>query len=394
MKHFIGIDISTTTHNVKIIDEKSNQKSSFSITNNFDGFEELNKKLAYFDDVKIGTEQPCGHLIDYLRSKNYDLYSLNPLKIKRYKESIKVSGNKNDDIDALAIAEYLKININHTRKLIYDSAEIEKLKNLSIIHSKLTEEHARYLNKLHFSVSQYFPLQNELFANFGCITQLKMLLKYPTFCELKAVSNDELTQFLKKNKYRHQKYINRMISRIDNYNQAVSSEVEYAFIYECETLCRILLILNEKLKVIEKEMNAITDSHHLGKCFQSLPGAGKVLSCKLLSIFGDNKDRFHSYNAVQCIYGTAPKNYQSGNYHKVMMRKACDKPARAILYKFAFASMQFSSWARDYYDKQRAKGKTHSVAVRALSNKWVKIIFKIWKDEIIYDESEIISAVA
>lgn len=94
MEHFIGIDISTTTHKVKIIDEKCNQKSSFSITNDFNGFEELNKKLTSFNDIKIGIEQPCGHLIDYLHSKNYDLYSLNPLKIKRYKESIKVSGNK------------------------------------------------------------------------------------------------------------------------------------------------------------------------------------------------------------------------------------------------------------------------------------------------------------
>jgi len=394
MNHFIGIDISSTNHKVRIIDEKSNQKSAFSIVNNFEGFEELNKKLASFDSIKIGIEQPHGHLINYLHSKKYDLYSLNPLKIKRYKETIKVSGNKNDDIDALAIAEYLKNNISHTREIIYDSAEIEKLKNLSMIHSKLTEEHARYLNKLHFSVSQYFPLQNNLFTYFGCTVQLKMLLKYPTFRKLKAASDDELTIFLKKNKYSRQKYIDRMINRIHNYNQVISPEVEYAFCFDCETICRILIILNEKLKEIEKEMKLIADSHHLGKYFKSLPGAGKILSCKLLGLFGDNKDRFHSYNAVQCLYGTAPRNYQSGNYHKVMMRKACDKSARAILYKFAFASMQFSNWARDYYDNQRANGKTHSVAVRALSNKWVKIIFKIWKDEIIYDESKIISSAA
>ena len=70
------------------------------------------------------------------------------------------------------------------------------------------------------------------------------------------------------------------------------------------------------------------------------------------------------------------------------MRKACNKSARAVLYKFAFSTLQFSKWAREYYDNQRAKGKTHSVAVRALSNKWVKIIYKIWKNEIFYDESK------
>jgi hypothetical protein len=53
---------------------------------------------------------------------------------------------------------------------------------------------------------------------------------------------------------------------------------------------------------------------------------------------------------------------------------------------FAFSSLQFSKWARDYYDKQRKLGKRHSVAIRALSNKWLKIIFSMWKNEQIYIE--------
>ncbi len=394
MNHFIGIDISSLNHHVKVIDEESNQKSSFVIPNNYEGFKELSEKLTGFTNMKIGFEQPHGPLIDYLHFKNYDLYSLNPLKLKRYKETIKVSGNKNDDIDAQAIAEYLKNNASHIRAMIYNSSAIERLKTLSIIHNKMTEEHARYLNKLHFSVSQYFPLQSTLFTYFGCTVQLKMLLKYPTFDKLRTASDEELISFLKQNKYCNKKFTHRILERIHNYNQLISPDVEYAYCFDSETICQILLIINDKLKKIEKEMNSITDSHYLGKYFKSLPGAGKLLSCKLLSLFGDNKDRFPNYNAVQCLYGTAPKNYQSGNYHKIIMRKACDKYARATLYKFAFASLRFSKWARDYYDNQRTKGKMNSVAIRALSNKWVKIIFKIWKDEIFYDENIKISSAA
>jgi transposase len=394
MNHFIGIDIATKNHYVNVIDEECNQKSSFIITNNYEGFEKLNEKLNYFPNIKIGFEQPHGPLIDYLHFKNYDLYSLNPLKIKRYKETIKVSGNKNDNIDALAIANYLKNNSTHIRELLYCSSEIEKLKNLSMIHNKLTEEHSRYLNKLHFSVSQYFPLQNSLFTHFGCSVQCKLLLKYPTFFKLKAASTYELKQFLKDNKYRKNKDIDKILNKIQSYNQLISPDVEYASCFDSETIFQILLIIKDKLKTIEKEMNTITDSHYLGKYFKSLPGAGDLLSCKMLALFGDNKNRFHNFNAVQCLYGTAPKNYQSGNYHKVIMRKACDKYARATLYKFAFASLRFSKWAREYYDNQRKKGKSNSVALRALSNKWVKIIFKIWKDEIFYDENIKISSAA
>ena len=394
MEHLIGIDNSSLDHKVRIIDENGNQKLSFTITNTFEGFEKLNKKLCKLKNIKIGFELPHGPLVDYLHTYKYNLYSLNPLKIKRYKESLKVSGNKNDDIDALAIAEYLRNNKSYTRELVYNSSEIERLKNLSIIHTRLTQNRARHINKLHFAVRQYFPLQDTLFSNVGCTVQVKMLIKYPTFESLRSALDDKIIEFLKVHKYRRQVYIDRVINKIRNHAQLISPDVEYAYQIEAVCLCKILLVLNEELKRVEKEMNKITDAHRTGNIFKSLPGAGNVLACKLLALFGDNKDRFDNYNGVQCLFGTAPKNYQSGPYHKVIMRKACNKSARAVLYKFAFSTLQFSKWAREYYDKQRAKGKTHSVAVRALSNKWVKVIYKIWKDEVFYDEAKKMSVAA
>jgi hypothetical protein len=62
------------------------------------------------------------------------------------------------------------------------------------------------------------------------------------------------------------------------------------------------------------------------------------------------------------------------------MRHACKKSFRNTLHQFAFCSIQSETWAREYYDKQRKKGKNHSAAVRALANKWVKIIFRMWKN--------------
>ena len=394
MQYYIGIDNSSLDHKVRIIDEDDNKKMSFSIENSYGGFETLEAKIRDLHNLKIGFELPHGPLVDFLHSKKYSLYSLNPLKIKRYKESIKVSGNKNDDIDALAIAEYLRNNSEYTRSMVWDSPEIERLRNLSIIHTRFTHNKARHLNKLHFTIRQYFPLHESLFSSFGCTIQLKMIKKYPTFKSLQAATDEELTAFLKVNKYCRPVYINRVINKIRNHSQLISDEVEYAYQIEADCLCDIIQILDAKLHEVEKEMNHIVDSHRLGKCFKSLPGAGDVLACKLLAIFGDNKDRFSNANGVQCLFGTAPKNYQSGPYHKVIMRKACSKTPRAILYTFAFSSLRLSKWAREYYDSQRAKGKTHSVAVRALSNKWVKVIYKIWKDEIFYEESKKNSAAA
>ena len=212
-------------------------------------------------------------------------------------------------------------------------------------------------------------------------------MEYPNFAILNAASDEEICSFLKAHRYRRGDYIQRLISKIRNHVQFISPDVEYAYQFELRYLCQILMVINEEMERIETEMKLITDAHRLGLIFKSLPGAGNVLACKLLAIFGDNKNRFDSYNGVQCLFGTAPRNYQSGVYHKVIMRKACNKSARAILYRYAFASLQFSTWAREYYDVQRSRGKTHSVAVRALSNKWVIVIYKLWKNELLYNEA-------
>jgi hypothetical protein len=225
-------------------------------------------------------------------------------------------------IKQLNIAEYLRSNKNYTRELLYNSHEIEKLKNLSIIHTRMTQNRARHINKLHFAVRQYFPLHEALFGDFGCTVQLKMLIKYPAFADLNNASDKEIDEFLKANRYRRPDYIDRALQKIRKYNQLISGDVEFACKIEAESLCELLFIINNKLKEIEFEMNKITDSNSLGGVFKSLPGAGNVPACKLLGLFGDNKERFDDYNGIQCLFGTAPKNYQSGMYHKVIMRKA------------------------------------------------------------------------
>ena len=133
-------------------------------------------------------------------------------------------------------------------------------------------------------------------------------------------------------------------------------------------------------------MKYLLGEHSLGEVFLSLPGAGSVTAAKMIGLMGDNKQRFKKSANMQVLFGTAPRNYQSGNYHKVSMRRACKKRGRNLLFYFAFSSLKHSAWAREYYDWQRTKGKIHSVAIRSLSNKWLNKIFFMWKNETLYKE--------
>jgi hypothetical protein len=39
-----------------------------------------------------------------------------------------------------------------------------------------------------------------------------------------------------------------------------------------------------------------------------------------------------------------------------------------------------------FYEQQRAKGASHQAALRALAFKWIRILYRCWKDRTPYDE--------
>ena len=75
-----------------------------------------------------------------------------------------------------------------------------------------------------------------------------------------------------------------------------------------------------------------------------------------------------------CSAGTAPVSYQSGQVHKVNIRRGCNKNLRHSMYLFADKSRAQSAWASKCYDALRERGKSHAQALRCLGQRWLKII--------------------
>jgi len=67
---------------------------------------------------------------------------------------------------------------------------------------------------------------------------------------------------------------------------------------------------------------------------------------------------------------------------------------RQSFHEWAGHSIAHSWWARSYYQQQRERGKGHHAAVRGLAFKWIRIVFRCWKDGVAYDESRYLAALA
>ena len=164
------------------------------------------------------------------------------------------------------------------------------------------------------------------------------------------------------------------------------NNLEEAYVTRIQSIVEQLMLLNKKITEIEKIIQELFLEHDDAKIFSSLPGAGRRIAPALLSCFGDNRDRFLSYQQVQCYSGTAPVTEQSGkSFHRNRIRRACNKRFRNVFYMLAFCCLNKSSWARGHYDVQRKSGKSHSAAVRSVANKWAKIVYSMWANKTIYN---------
>jgi len=111
-----------------------------------------------------------------------------------------------------------------------------------------------------------------------------------------------------------------------------------------------------------------------GKVYLSFPGLGDRLAARVAGEIGDHPNQFGSPNALACYAGKAPVTRRSGKSELVVAtRLACNRYLADAVQQWAFCSLRYSGWAREFYDAQRARGKTHHAALRALGNRWLEI---------------------
>jgi transposase len=106
----------------------------------------------------------------------------------------------------------------------------------------------------------------------------------------------------------------------------------------------------------------------------------------LVGRIGDDRDRFPSTSSLQATAGTAPVTRRSGKSKSVEFRKACSHKLRKAVDDLARQSVKSSAWAQQYYDAQMLRGHSSTRSYRALGNRWLSIIWKLWQTRVEYDE--------
>jgi transposase len=376
---FAGIDWADRHHDTVVIDEAGRKVAQLRVEHTPEGLKKLVsflREIAPLDQIACILETKHGLLITALLEAGLALYPVNPKTIDRKRAA---SGAKTDLIDAYLLAKHGRAEWADLRRLDPDSPAIAELKALTRDQDALIQMQTRLVNQLTACLKAYYPAALQLFTKLQQRSTLIFLQTYPTPQVALQATVAQIEATLRKGQHTNPKTVAPKIYEVLHQPHLVADEVT---IRTKARLMRALVAqlfpLLEQIAAYDKEITELFLTHADSQIFASLPGAGKRLAPRLLAEWGDDRKRYADPSSIQALAGTSPVPFESGNYAKVHRRLACLKPLRNALQQFAWLSTQQESWAKGYYNRKRQEGKSHSVAVRALANVWVRIIFAIW----------------
>jgi len=126
--------------------------------------------------------------------------------------------------------------------------------------------------------------------------------------------------------------------------------------------------------------------------FSNLPGAGQQMAPRLFVAFGEDRSRYQDASDIQKYAGIAPVIERSGQKMWVHWRYSCPKFLRQTFVEWAGLTIRYSYWAKAYFKQQVSLGKPHNTAIRALAFKWIRILFRCWKNKTQYNETRYLNA--
>ena len=116
----------------------------------------------------------------------------------------------------------------------------------------------------------------------------------------------------------------------------------------------MITTLNEQVKALQSEVEAVFGRHPDAEIYLSQPGLGTVLGARVLGEFGDDPHRYASGKARKNYAATSPLTRASGKKKTVTARFIRNDRLADALMAQAFTALSASPGARALYDAERA----------------------------------------
>ena len=384
--HYAGFDWAKDHHDVVIVDKQGTIVADFRFPHSEAGWKEFREKIAPYGSLAMAIETNQGAAIEQLLESDCTLYPVNPKSAQRYRERKVPSGNKTDRLDAWSMADALRTDGHGWKPLAPLDPLIHELRLLCRDEVALIQARTAYVNQLQQALHEYYPIALEAFEDWVQPSSWAFVEAFPTPDLLEKAGKRKWEKFLHTHRlWRPETSAKRMecferATRFGPSEAVVRAKSRLAL-----ALAKMLRTLEAQLDDYRAAIEKLFAQHPDHDLFGSLPGAGPKIGPRLLSEIGSERALFEDAQALQCVAGTAPVSFQSGQIHKVHLRRNCNKNLRQTVHLWANLSRSHSPWAETYYQTLKKRGKSHACALRCLGQRWLKILWKMWQTSTVYD---------
>jgi hypothetical protein len=285
------------------------------------------------------------------------------------------------------LADMVRTDSHQLRAVAGDSPDAAAVKVVARTHKTLIWERTRQVQRLRYQLREYFPAALAAFEDLDALDALELLARAPDPARARRLTRAQVSAALKRARRRDiPAKATAILAALRSAQLGQPEAVTAAYAVTARSLIAVITVLNEQVKALESEVEAVFGRHPDAEIYLSQPGLGPVLGPRVLGEFGDDPHRYTSAKARKNYAGSSPITRASGRKSVVLARHVRNRRLADALHPQAFSALRASPGARAYYDALRARGIGHHAALRQLSNRLVGILHGCLKTRTLYDE--------
>jgi len=339
--------------------------------------------------IAVAIEQSRGPVLYALMKYDFlAIYPVNPRCLADYRRAFKLSGAKDDPLDANLLCELVSLHPDRVRALAVEDIPTRQLRLLVEARRGFVHDSTMFSNRLGATLKGYYPLGLELVGeDLTTPMALDFLRRWPNLARLQAAKAGVLRAFFYAHNSRSE---DRIKERLEAVRRAKPLTEDLALIaplqLQMEQLVQQLRTLQRTIAAYDERIQVTFAQHSEAWLFKELPGAGQVLAPRLAAAFGTIRSNFASANDLLCFSGVAPVRKQSGGQERIQFRYARPIFLHQSIVEFAKCSLAKCAWANLLFQEALRQGKSRWAALRKVAFKWLRILWRCWQQHQAYDE--------
>lgn len=387
---FIGLDWSRSKHDFTALDIEGRVLLKRIVPHDAQALADLASTIADLEpipaDVHVGIELHDGALLAWLLDQKYTVYAINPKSADRARDRHRPSGAKDDSLDAYVLADMARTDRQRLRTVRNQSAATRELKAWVRLRANRVHEKTAACQRLRALLDEWSPTLSRLCDDFNRQWQRDLITQTPLDGELRCMHGNQANAFLRAHRLRAQTAARLQAARAVQpmpIPVGLREPLRADILYLVESIDRLV----DKVAEAEATIKTCIEAHPDAEIFQSLPVKGTATVGTLLSAFGEDRKDAPGWRELAARWGAAPVTVQSGKSRHVKRRRACDHVINQAFLFFSFkTAFTEGCWAKAFYQRKRAAGVDHYSALRGLSQRWIKVLHRLWRDRVLYQE--------